>query len=83
MTATCPCCNDEIEVSDDAEEQDEVTCSGCAADLYVSQTNPIVLSDSDEDDELMDDDDDEDFDEDFEDDDDDDFDQEDEEDEDE
>ena len=50
----CPECGDLLEVPDELELDEVVSCSGCEADLVVTGLNPItvVVVDEEEDDDL-------------------------------
>jgi lysine biosynthesis protein LysW len=42
-TASCPVCNSDVIIGDEAYEHDLVTCSNCGTDLEIQSLSPLNL----------------------------------------
>ena len=48
LIATCPCCDEELELDDDIEQNEVVTCKNCENELEVVSLEPLMLAEWEE-----------------------------------
>jgi lysine biosynthesis protein LysW len=48
LIATCPCCDEEVELDDDIELSEVVSCKNCEHELEVASLEPLLLVEWDE-----------------------------------
>jgi lysine biosynthesis protein LysW len=48
IIATCPCCDEDVELADDIELSEVVTCENCEHELEVVSIDPPSLAEFDE-----------------------------------
>lgn len=48
LIATCPCCDEDVELDDDIDLAEIVLCDKCEHELEVVSTEPLLLSEWEE-----------------------------------
>jgi lysine biosynthesis protein LysW len=43
LIANCPCCDEEVDINDDIEVSEVVTCANCEHELEVASLDPLLL----------------------------------------
>lgn len=48
LIATCPCCDEDVELDDDVDLSEIIVCAECENELEVVSTDPLLLSEWEE-----------------------------------